>query len=879
MSELKVAWTIPLGDVRESKRVSRAALGSDPSVAWELVGVDASTPGGLKPFYGFKLIHTLAQDASVTLVGGSTAPSTHITPDAAIIDIHAVTFKLATTETGDGQTYGYGFVYRSQEDGETEATLHIEYRRGDTGDTWYYMAIREAVGLDQMDVTVSGRVISIHIQGMQGTYWYIPDGGTPTVVSDPGPGPRQELLPFDKSEGLAALTHTGDSNARGQILLTQLRPSETSLWASVPDKQGDSEIRRLAAGDYAFAYRLYDSATGRWSHLSEIAPIQSTDFDDSSSSLSSADIASVGAYGVLDLIFDSAVWPLATTYLYVYRSVRVQSVGPVFYAAILHPDALLKVEDYLHDDQPVTSLRKMSWWYRLQDKELVYQAPYVDSSSFEEDVPYAGAALCYENLLLLSSIRGPYGPSYVGQGPNRNLGEIRYSSLTEISPELFPPLNRYVPEVPSNEVIKFVTASGNVVGFSRDRQYHIRKEGTYIRIEEMHQGYGLQGQHAAAAVGNLIYFVTSKGVKSVDSTGQLEAVGALDHLITQEWAGSSSYVSVAYDSYASTLYIQNPLSEMQALIWFNSSTVTEVHDACFQRTFSGHWPLNDDSSLPLVGRAFFIGKQPILGFDVEPGTLSRRVFIPDYDRQKVCTTQPSAHPNTTLDLNGDLTGTVTSRTSSTSLRITTDGTAPSSNCEGSYLYFLDQTSSYFGQAVRVLEVLGTGAHTVDVRIASASTEYVGLKVGFSPIYTRWVSSGIGLQDDQGNQFGARDLFRIRHVESIAPFFSEIDGRQAGTAYAAYRGLLYSGNDTTPAAYALARDRTGVPLPAGSIVDKEATYPAVYSVHLSTDTTRTGYDGTALFPGIEIFTPLLTYRLLGVRVEGSIRDSTRTQRAT
>ena len=65
-----------------------------------------------------------------------------------------------------------------------------------------------------------------------------------------------------------------------------------------------------------------------------------------------------------------------------------------------------------------------------------------------------------------------------GQNTLISLGELRWSSMTHRSPELFSPLDRYVPSTPSNEIINLTGVGNALIGFSYDRMYHIKKDGS-----------------------------------------------------------------------------------------------------------------------------------------------------------------------------------------------------------------------------------------------------------------------------------------------------------------------------------------------------------------------------------------------------------------
>jgi HAMP domain-containing protein len=119
----------------------------------------------------------------------------------------------------------------------------------------------------------------------------------------------------------------------------------------------------------------------------------------------------------------------------------------------------------------------------------------------------------------------------------KGLGETKWSATTELLPELFPPANVSYPKTPTSTIIRFRQAGGNLVGFSLDRQYLVRKEGAYPRMIEMHEGFGVTNSKGADSVGSMVYVVTHKGLKAVDVDGNLDDVRSVNYLLMQEWEG------------------------------------------------------------------------------------------------------------------------------------------------------------------------------------------------------------------------------------------------------------------------------------------------------------------------------------------------------
>lgn len=877
MPQIPTAWNYTLTRAREDRSSRRAGTPADGIAAHQLVGVDSNVLGGLRPHYGFRLVHTLCQ--ATTDNDPSSAAPEDVPTTAKIHDCFGVCFKVSQTDSG------YGFVYRTRDPATNQVTVGLEYRLQSDPDQWIYHRLKSYLSstdvLEQMDVTYWGRFVIVGIKGRRMTLFYLDDDTLePIVVTNPGPGKAPTLLGPDQANFIGGLTGLVDDDApaHGQVLLTDTKPSDhdAGIFTTTPEGQADEDIRTISAGQYSFAYRLYDSATARFSALSAIAPVQAQDFATvfNADSGDPTDTTAVNAshYAALELIWDITKFPLATTYVYFYRSARIEDMGPVFYASILHPDALVKLSDIVTDDQPASlNLMRAIWWYTLQDKELVFQLPFNDASTFEPEVPYAGCCLYHEGVLMLSAISGPFDVQFIGQGPIRNMGEIRYSSLVEVSPELFPPGNRRLPQVPTNEVVRFIEAGGSVIGFSHDRQYHCRRESIYIRFEEMHRGYGLVNNRAACSVGNFIYFVTARGAKSIDVQGNLEALQAFDDIIAREWVTQLSGISMAYDSQAAVMYILNPAVDRAALVFFNTSSPGELYDLPFDLCFEGYFPEDtDDSSSTLVERAFFLGHQTD-AFAATAGTLNRRIYAPDYDRSKVingASAGNAAALSSMLETAGDHRFTI-SVISTHTLTLTADGISTvGGNIQGATAYVLSGARQ--GQKSRIKSV-NTGARTI---VVEDGTQFaVGDRIGVSPVCVRWTGSALAMKDESGQEFGS-DHFHMRLLNELRPNFSAVSGRAADSVDAQYLAHCYVGNEDTASYSARPTSvQPGVsictvqngPAPNAAGFGKTSTQ----SIALGRSDAAHGVSDPSLFPGIQIACPDLDFTVLGVLATGMV----------
>ena len=890
--------------VTEDKRTSRVAVGK--GLASELIGVDGQWEGGLRPFSGFIQVTTLDYALDPTNHDGSSK----------LLDFFPVNFKAGTDD------YCYGFVFRVRRKqtvsgNENKADIYLKFWNSADA-AWQTIKIHNQCPVQgQMDVTVDGRFIFVCIENVAPTifYMYREATGLDYTSTIPGPGKRPTLLSPKDGVPLGSITATGDAArpGAGQIFLTEFLPSETGLGlsyvneppcgaAGLDDGQVDDDVNALAPGDYAFAYMLFDSLSGRRSALSEVAECRTADFDDGTPD--SAFWPSL--YAALEICYDTTRFDQA----YVYRSVRVQDAGGTYIASILHLDQIIDLCAYHTNNNPLGGgLAQSVYYYELQDKPLTFQDVWLDRGTADESLPPGGACIVYGGTLVIGKINSSNTSSSEenrARDLSRGLGELRWSSLHEASPEIFPPYNRYTPPTPSNQVIAFRRVGGNVMGFSADRQYHLRKVGGYMMPEEIHEGFGVVGPLALDDVGSMIYFVTSKGVKAVDSQGQLEDIRSLNHLILEEWSASSlSSISCAYDPWLSALFIQNSVEQHMAVLWFNTARVTEVHDTPFQRCATGVWPiLNDDGTTtygnPLVKRTFFVQDAPRdADDDASITTFSQpRVFIVDERRLKTGTVGGSAGQprRRLLDFTGDTRFVVSvtySILGNLSVVIPSGRTLPA-NCEGAWLYVMESPNPAF-VGVKAQIKMRSGSQLV----ITAATKNglnglpLGSKIAISPVYFRWVGHPVGVQteNEAGQMFqfsSTHNFFRVKMLGTAScvftdllgkPFTDPIDPTNPTEAKdPKFRALVYKGSSEAPAHASYPRDRSGSIVMS---ITEDDTYGAAFGIDGSATTSqnaRNGVQGSILTPGIEIMCPDIDFRLMGVNITGSIAASDRTNKA-
>lgn len=661
------------------------------------------------------------------------------------------------------------------------------------------------------------------------------------------------------------------------------------------------QARKFEPGDYSFGYVLVNSKTGRKSAFSSVAQVRSEDFmavrTEGGNTISTKQDHYIG----IEVVYDSSKYDM----MYVYRSVKIQDAGGTMIAGLPFLDAIIQLSDYHtclngtgRTFGDATTTRHAMYFYQLEDKQLVYQDPYVDRNVFDEKMPFGGTAMFHQNTMLVSKVEVPPASTTELDRTTdvvRGLGEMRWSSLMDMSPELFPPFNRYNPTVPSNEVVRFAKVGSNVIGLSRDKVYHIRKSGPYIKVTEMHEGYGIVNPKAVDSVGSSAYFVTSHGLKSVDMQGQLDEIRNINSVIVREWKNDLSSVQVAYDPYMNCLFVHNPVQFESYILWFSTGKTTKVKDANFHHCAQGSWPINWTSVLEatndLCRRAFFLQNNQ----ENRPGTPSGynsfagpRVYVVDVNAVKTVQTGfPSLigyRRLTTLDFDGDarLVATSTWDNIDKSFQFSSANTTVGTDAwKFGYMYLVwsTQNPSHIGKKVRVM--YNTSSFVYPEYTNALTSWITSVKVGdvfaISPIVFEWAGHPIGLETEQGMVFSNADFFRMKVISSIGAAFSDVsdpyksDAATAGAPMARFSGLVYSGVEEDPSRVALTKNTSGALY--SSVEDDEGMVYAAFGSDSSDG--RYGVKGNSLTPGIRILCPDLDFRLLGCIVRGSITSVERS----
>ena len=913
MPERNKRWIYSTVEASENKGIDRVGLvGSNTS--HEVVGVDGSKRFGLSPSSGFGLARELniTQDFSGELAGN--VGYTH-TKNSVVTDFFPVQFHIREGE------FGYGFVYRVKNPSGQYAAVYLDYTATpsiDSATGWRTVLLSKHEG-DNLSVAVSatapmdvvsiGKFVVLLIQGVLPRLFYVgydPDV-TPSythavVDSNVGKAPLWQTAAFDTDTTPSITTVPEGGIARLSIVETDA--------AAVTG----TEPQVLEPGHYSFAYYLFNSVTGRRSALSEIKKISSTDFPTTGDPAAASNGYAKIQVAYYDVAGDDSPLPMWDQ-IYIFRSIKTEDVGGTYGASIMHLSNIYTLTNTVghaidHEMGVITN----TWtnWdlaqglYELEDLALCMQDVYLDKTIYETEMPHGKSGVALDGSLLIADPQAGTAPVLGSIAERvRNIGELRWSSLTEKSPELFPINNKYTPDVFQNRIEKLARIGDFAIGFSRDRIYHIRREGVYLKIDDLHSGFGLAGLDAVSDAGPLCYFVSSKGLKAISNNGQLDDVRSLDNLLTEDWRANLDDLSMSFDPYASCLFILNPSEEKMVVLWFGTGRVTEFHDTPFDSTKKGTWPLkwgdtgfsayNDvpSATTSMVERSFFLLNHPSTTTSEIPSGWLPRVFVMDIDRNKNVGANTTTITNNssairTLDMKGDGIFTVTNLTSaagSQTLNLTagpfldlsptiTSGPSGANNVIGAYAYVVEDNlatnsdNPSIGTKFKILDaVAGASSATITVDGSSIKSTASGFKIAISPMYVHWVGGAFPMTRVEDGVVQTRaDMFQNKHMSSIGCHFLDVSGGYTG--YKFFRGEVYKGSATTstPTLTSLPTDFSGTII-GDSLQEGESPDYAAFGGSDPKVVGKHGIQDSVLNPGISIFVPDLNYKLMSVIVRG------------
>lgn len=828
MSQILSRWTFPLVGVSARKVLPRTS--SDKDAAFELTGSDGALRGGLRPFPGFVRSHDLMS---------GTGPVTGFS---------AFEIRLDADSAGHGVAYVRG--------GGAYVDVWFPAGGGLPAE-WRTMTIHSSGADGPVEAVTWGKVAYVLVRGRSPVVvraWRrdmpspAQDENVLSKVDPAGPGPRPRVTfgttqppLLDNSAatswafvGGGSDWTTGDLNSDGLALVT----TATSVGGEVP--------ATLPKGNYAFAYSFYDSRTGRRSQLSDVVEVTASamegprrfkwewhkDARPNTHPSWPGTPALEPPYAIPRRF--SEKWDR----VYLWRSVRVEGAGGIYVAAILHLDKIWPFRHAIPDPDSGSGTGEgsegvLNYWYVLKDMELVSQDVRLDRSSLYETMPRGGTAAVLDDVMYVADVvpdpvsTSPEDPGQVTQDvyPEEALqgsGEIRWSQPIDPHPEIFHWTGRHMCSTPTERPLRLLAMGEAVLAMSRNRTMVIRRSGSFVVVDEIHEGYGLANRDCCAAVADAAWFLSSKGVKSVSARGLLSDVPDLDELVVRSWAGTLSSCSMAFDHRAGCLWILNAALGKAVILWMETGVITELEDLPFSRVQSGMWRWS--SSMPNQRRALF-----------ESGG---SLWLADHDREA-----PGVR---TLKTTGSCRAVATAVSpSSITLSPHVAGTLLAL-LPGMWLHV--ESGPRMGRKARVSSVSGSVA-----TIVGGHEVQVGDPLLLSPMVVRWGGGVLMAQTEGGHGFmSSQDMFRSKQLSSVGCVFDDVQGTGA------FRGCAFYGTDEAPAH-------------RGSPQDVVGGLPTDYSAFGTF-----GVSHSSLSPGVEVLCADLDFRMLSVICRGRIDSSDRAR---
>lgn len=779
MADQDTSWTWNFtGPTTMSKAQSRANLPRE--ISWDLIGFDGNEPGCLRTHPGFKNIDTFTPIAGVSNVMGFFPVS------------------LLTSST----TFAHGYVWAEFVSGSPNQINF--YARFNDGTNWLSPdSGTNANGLlatysdsaltstTDIDVQVTGKFLLLFVRGQKpriivvsvSTTW-----NTSATNSDLGPG----AAPVTVAQNSSTVSTPGGSRT-GSGNLVDFYVASHNTGSGI----------QLDAGNYSFAVQYLSTVTGRKSSISNVVTLTTTTSQNH---------------------INFSVVRLTSDYnrALIYRSVNLgtSATGSNTYGT-----------GTLHLDQIVTlsSGTAVTGQISTPDSQLVYQDIFIDKGIPDTYGPKGGVAGFMGNTLFISRISdassaAPTNAGTTPEVPPRGLGELRWTSTSEIQPEFFAPSNRWIPRTPGNEIIGMRQVGNYMIALSPDRLYRVGRAGPYIKVEEGHLGYGLHGPLALEAIGTMVYFVSGGGLKAVNMEGQVEDVTALDNLINNTWVSTRSSLQLAFDARGQCLTVLQPDTKAgnadgrAAILWFGTNRVTELVDLPFRWARTGYYYTEGS----MQRRTLFVKRD---------SSTTLGVYIVDHAR--------------TITTPKNLCG-------GTARFVTTGSVTPTAE-------------EYDCAAYRVSD----GARsTVDAVKGGHATHVYSL----APIYQQWVGGNVG-QQMQPETPEFKDFFRLKQISSCASYYETLVVPASLPATATWRTVVYRGSETTEYGIGQPLARDGTPMGSFNTSNTNPGYLA-NAVVMSNAGYRHGVLWSSLSPGWRCDVVGVDVRLLAFSAVGRILDSDR-----
>ena len=826
MADNDTQWTWNFtGPTTMSKAQSRPSTPRE--IAWELTGIDGNTPGCLRTHPPFKNISTFTATGTVvnffpiTLIFNASTYyvgyvvvreqysntyfdfylSSNGSTVTALTSVHTVTNPNATGLEVDIQCSGrYAYIFIR---GRPAQVVYV------ATSTPTLTKLPAGPGLvptveTQLDTgaasTISAPcgVASATITNAGSGYGSTPPVLTFTAPTDPGRtaqgyavlsnGTVSNIVITDQGSGYNNATpptigfSSGSAAATAVVNPGVATASTTGRLAVMVDKRGNTGKTLYKSGNYGFAVQFLDSTTGRKSQISEIGYLEMPKNGNADQNLPIMlrvwfpSYRSGGAWvrgvGTTPGVYDKAL---------IYRTVNQGIAGGTLYGnSPLHLDSIITAPA----DTSIVTPEGIN--LRVADTQLVYQDTFAGRTRSDDVPPQGGVAQFLGSTLFVSRVLGNTATTLTDSvtgvtppNPPPGVGDLRWSTTLDTQPESFSQFSRWVPQTPGNEVIAMRRVGMSMLGFSTDRMYRISRADSFIKVEEMHVGYGVAGKDALEAIGTMTYLVSGAGLKAISADGQLEDVTSLDTLLNVDWAYAKANLKMAFDATGQCLTILKPSvtgPDGEAVcMWFGTNRITMLKDLPFKHMRSGNWIVSGKN----VRRSLFVKRHDAAG--------AYGVYIVDHER--------------------------------------TAGVYPSNLCGGNpvNVRFGPQGGSddYPGPEsfTPSEQEFDCAAYSLNGDLARYSVNELGAQAEFTqnkswaiaPMFVQWTGGNVGFQM-QPDQPEFKDFFRQKQVTNAAAYVEVIasnDDLTPSGVTPSWFAPIYEGTSDTPIFIATPVDQNGV----------------------------------------------------------------------
>lgn len=877
MADNDTTWPVPTIKASESKECWKSGASNSP--IWELVGIDGTNQGAMVLNSGFREAWVFGPE---NLAGTDFPNNSNVNPYATntnlmdVVDFWPFSMRIGSSN------WAYGIVYIATRPSSSTRDLIMEGYRTDTGVKFYKVVTEGSAGNALLgtnyavDVTCTPRVVYVAVSGQAPKAICFSGSTLKLTTAGPGAKPTQTWSETAINGGAAFTPTTAQlpdpatvGNPPGSFVIYSTQ-AVTGTWTAptnwAPNSTDWNASEKFKAGNYSFAVQFEDSTTGRRSQLSNSASVTWTGAD-----------RRLSIVGILDTDkYDTVkIW----------RSVRSANAAGVFTAGILQLEATFKATDKAITPatnpvwSPALGASVIKWAYAVtnSDRVLVMQDVFLDGTSFLSDVPWGGAIATLDNQLVISKIKSQDADT---QDQMKSVGEIRWSSATDGSYELFATRGRWTPEAFGDTPIAYCRAGQALVGLSQSRAYFIVRDGAYVRVTPAHSGFGIVNPAACSSIGPMVYYVTKQGVKSVYADGRLDEVQALDWLVSVDWANDLGSVSLATSPSTTCIYLLNPNKGKIAILWFSSGTVSEIHDVGFKKCASGWWPNDADTySSELQERALFLLSPSDLVHTAKTTGYRPRLMVPavsGIDRKQTPTdTTNNAYHYGTIDGPGErrTTCTATANASNYDLSYTPPATpwTPTWRTLGMYGRVLSSTrsSSDIGNTFKVVGITASDTPTVKPILGTLPTSGETFRFILNSMVVRAETAPLpGGTGIPGNT-AAGGFMMVKQVTGVTVIFRgvQLSPGVVSDGDGKWRALAYKGDSGTATASGFSNKPDGTA--TTSIAEGVTPIAAAFGTHGIMDPNPSA--------GIEIYAVCMDFRIVAFAVKGRILGTERTSR--